>query len=232
MMFESMASSSNGNAYIVSDGQTRLLVECGVSYKKLKKLCGFDSAGVAGCLVSHEHKDHSKCAKDLIASGTMVYMSCGTAGALELENTEQIRHGEQFEVGTLSVVPFTTYHDAREPLGFLIRSKLDGEVLVFAADTVNLGYQFPGVTILAVEANFDEAILDRSTHIPDKVKDRIRKSHMEIEVLCRYLKTLDLSSCREIHLMHLSDATSHEGHFIHKVQHAVPEGIRVTACGR
>lgn len=42
--------------------------------------------------------------------------------------------------------------------------------------------------------------------------------------------TLDLSECREIHLLHLSDATSHEGHFINKVARAVPKGIEITAC--
>lgn len=232
MTFEALASSSKGNAYLVRDGETCILIECGVSHKNLQKLAGFELAGTRGCLVSHEHKDHSRCAKNLIASGMRVYMSEGTAEALELENTEDVRHGEQFEVGTMSVVPFTTYHDAREPLGFLIKSKLDGDTLVFATDTVNLGYRFPGMTMLAIEANFDEQILKRCERIPDKVKARIRKTHMEIDTLCKYLQELDLSSCREIWLMHLSDATSHEGHFIHKVQRAVPPGIRVTACGR
>ena len=53
---------------------------------------------------------------------------------------------------------------------------------------------------------------------------------MEIDTLCDYLRSLDLSQCREIHLLHLSDATSHEGHFINKVARAVPPGIEITAC--
>ena len=55
---------------------------------------------------------------------------------------------------------------------------------------------------------------------------------MEIDTLCEYLRELDLSKCREIHLLHLSDATSHEGHFINKVIRAIPPGINVTACSR
>ena len=50
------------------------------------------------------------------------------------------------------------------------------------------------------------------------------------EYLCDYLRRLDLSACREIYLLHLSDATSHEGHFINKVSRAVPPHIQVTAC--
>lgn len=235
MKFESLASSSHGNVYIVSDKDTRILLECGVSYKKLKQLCGFTTADLAACLISHEHKDHSACAKDLIAAGVPVYMSSGTAEALELEGAaldaaQAVEHGKQVTIGTIDVVPFATFHDAKEPLGFLLRSKSDGDVLAFATDTVNLAYRFPGVKILAIEANYDKYILEKCEHIPEKVRHRITNTHMEIEVLCDYLRSLDLSACREIYLLHLSDGTSHEGHFINKVLRAVPPDIKITAC--
>lgn len=234
MKFEALASSSHGNVYIVSDKDTRILLECGVSYKKLKQLCGFTTADLAACLISHEHKDHSACVKDLIASGMPVYMSNGTAEALALEGPAldaayAVEHGKQITIGTIDIVPFTTFHDAKEPLGFLLRSRADGDVLVFATDTVNLAYRFPGVNILAVEANYDKYILERSGK-PEKVCHRITNTHMEIDVLCDYLRSLDLSTCREIYLLHLSDGTSHEGHFINKVRRAVPGSIKITAC--
>ena len=233
-MFEVLASSSRGNVYIVSDRDTRILLECGVSYKKLKQLCGFITADMAACLISHEHKDHSGCVKDLIAAGMPVYMSSGTAEALELEGAALdaamcTEHGKQVSVGSIDIVPFATFHDAKEPQGFLFRSRVDGDVLVFATDTVNLQYRFPGVNILAIEANYDKYILERSQR-PEKVKKRIQNTHMEIDVLCDYLRSLDLSECREIYLLHLSDGTSHEGHFINKVLRAVPPGIQVLAC--
>jgi phosphoribosyl 1,2-cyclic phosphodiesterase len=220
--------------YIVSDRDTRILLECGVSYKKLKQLCGFTTADMAACLISHEHKDHSGCVNDLIAAGMPVYMSSGTAEALELEGAALdaamcTEHGKQVSVGSIDIVPFATFHDAKEPQGFLFRSRVDGDVLVFATDTVNLQYRFPGVNILAIEANYDKYILERSQR-PEKVKKRIQNTHMEIDVLCDYLRSLDLSECREIYLLHLSDGTSHEGHFINKVLRAVPPGIQVLAC--
>lgn len=230
MRFEALASSSAGNAYIVSDGDTRILLECGVSHKKLQKLSGFSLSEFAACLVSHEHKDHAKSALELISRGMEVYMSPGTAEALETDAATLIEHMEQFNVGSLDIVPFTTFHDAKEPLGFLIKSRSDGDVLAFATDTVNLRYKFPGLNILAIEANYDKAILQRCEKMPEKVRYRIQNAHMEIDTLCDYLRGLDLSECREIHLLHLSDATSHEGHFINKVTRSVPDGITVTAC--
>ena len=230
MKFESLASSSSGNAYIVSDTDTRILLECGVSHNKLQKLSGFKLSEFQACLVSHEHKDHAKAVEELISRGMAVYMSPGTAEALETEGAELIEDRSQFNVGSLDIVPFTTFHDAKEPLGFLIKSRVDGDVLAFATDTVNLRYKFPGLNILAIEANYDKQILDRCEKMPEKVRYRITNSHMEIDTLCDYLRSLDLSACREIHLLHLSDATSHEGHFINKVARAVPRGIEITAC--
>ena len=230
MEFKSLASSSHGNAYIVEDEQTRILLECGVSHKQLQKLAGFSLSEVRACLVSHEHKDHARCVDELLRRGMEVYMSPGTAQALENESAKLIENMEQFNVGSLDIVPFTTFHDAAEPLGFLIKSRIDGDVLAFATDTVNLRYKFPGLNILAIEANYDRKILERCERLPEKVRHRITNSHMEIGTLCDYLRTLDLSECREIHLLHLSDAMSNEGDFMRKVLWSIPRGIDVKAC--
>lgn len=112
--------------------------------------------------------------------------------ALELEGVEACASMEQFSLGSMDIVPFAVFHDAQEPLGFLVRSRMDGEELVFATDTVNLGYRFPGATILAIEANYDKDILARCERLPEKTRERITNTHMEIDTLCRYLKELDL----------------------------------------
>lgn len=235
MRFEAMASSSHGNAYMVSDKETRILLECGISHKKLQKLSGFRLSEFAGCLVSHEHKDHCQCVEKIIASGVPVYLSQGTARALEipealLDLATEMVSGEQFTIGSLDVMPFSTFHDAQEPLGFVMQSRVDGEILAFATDTVNLPYNFPGVNLLAVEANFQQDILDRSERMPEKTKHRVSNTHMEIDRLCQCLRRMDLSRCREIYLLHLSSAMSHEGQFINKVARAVPRHVTVSVC--
>lgn len=235
MRFQSLASSSKGNAYLVNDGDTHLLVECGLTHKKLLQLIGFDLSSVDACLITHEHKDHSNCIKRLLEDCVPVYLTRGTAEALDLpdslmEITKEIRAGEQFTIGTIDILPFETYHDAAEPVGFCMQSRVSGDILVYAIDTVNLPYDFPGMGVLAVEANFDKAILARCERMPEKVRHRVANTHMEIDVLCGILRRIDLSRCREIHLLHLSEATSHEGHFINKVARVVPSGIKITAC--
>lgn len=230
MTFTSYASSSAGNAYAISDGKTSILLECGLPYRKLKEKAGFALYQFSACLLTHSHKDHSKCAAELIRDGMKLYTSEGTANELQLMGAEIISDREQFNVGTLDVVAFATFHDCAEPLGFLIRSRIDGDVLVFATDTVNLRYRFPGVSIMAIEANYDKDLLEKSTRLPDKVRQRISNTHMEISTLCDYLSSLDLSECREIQLLHLSDSQSREADFIFRVKMAAPKGIKVTAC--
>ena len=58
MIFRSLASSSKGNAYLISDTDTTILLECGISYKQLEKRTSFQMANIAACFITHEHKDH------------------------------------------------------------------------------------------------------------------------------------------------------------------------------
>lgn len=230
MIFTSLASSSKGNCYVVNDGKTAILLECGISFRRIKKELGFDLSAIRACLVSHEHKDHAKSVMDLIKSGVEVFASEGTADALDCELITTVADRAQFRVGSLEIMPFATFHDAAEPLGFLVYSRTDGERLVFATDTVNLGYQFPKVNLLALEANYDKDILARCERMPEKVRHRVTNSHMEIETLCQYLRTLDLSACRTLYLLHLSNAASNEGHFISRVRQVVPRHVEIVIC--
>lgn len=232
MRFLSLASSSHGNAYIISDSETRILLECGLSYRKLQKASGFTLDRLAACFISHEHKDHAGCWRELLKNGLKVYASGGTADALECKEIAVMKERRPVTVGTLEVMTFRVFHDAAEPVGFLVRSGVDGDKLAFATDTVNLQYQFPGVTILAVECNYETSIIEQRDRIPEKVRQRIRNNHMEVSRLCRWLTGLDLSACREIYLLHLSDACSNEPDFVRMVQRCVPAGISVNACPR
>ena len=55
MIFRSLASSSKGNAYIVTDGEATILLECGLPYKKLEKLSGHTLTSLSACCITHEH---------------------------------------------------------------------------------------------------------------------------------------------------------------------------------
>lgn len=239
MNFIPLASSSHGNAYLVDDGESTLLIEAGLSFRRLGTLvrgAGYAVTQLSGVLISHEHKDHARCWDKLAAAALPVYASDGTINALGAEGMLLPLAPEPGQnvsapvrIGSFRVLAFRTYHDAQEPVGFLIQGA-DGERLAFATDTVNLRYRFPGLSILAVEANYQDEIMAMHTRMPGSVTRRIRNTHMEIGTLCEYLSGLNLDRCRAVYLMHLSDADSDEARFAALVRQAVPSRVEVIVC--
>lgn len=229
LTFRSLASSSKGNAYFVSDGETVLLLECGLPYKRLVEKSGFTLMDTTACFVTHDHKDHCLAAPQLVKHGIPVYMSEGTARALELWDAEIIEPHEPVQVGFFRVMAFPVIHDAAQPVGYLIDDTRTGERLIFAADTRGLSYIVPKLTHIAVECNYEESLLQRSERIPDKLKERIRHSHFEIEDVIKWLKKQDLSKVLTVYLLHLSAANSRAGAWKERFAREFP-GIDFVIC--
>lgn len=231
MTFVSLASSSAGNAYLVSDGKTTILLECGLTMPKLKKATGFRLSEVAACFITHEHADHSHAAKLLHRAGIPVFMSEGTARALEFPDAEIVEYDRPTQIGALRVLPFPVWHDSAEPIGYLIEDGRTGERLLFAADTRNLNLIVPALTYIAIECNYDDRSLALSERINPKLRERIRHTHMEVNDVIRYLHKLDLSGCLRIFLLHLSDSHSREVEWLGLFQSEFP-GIEITICAK
>ena len=208
-MFEitTIASGSTGNCYIVDDGQTKLMIECGITAKAIRKACGGSLPNVHGCLISHEHKDHCKAIKDVLKAGIDCHMSEGTKKAIGTghHRARVCEQRRRFEVGTMKVIPFVTQHDAAQPLGFLIDS--GDSRLLFATDTYYLRYRFPGLTHIMVECNYSHAILEENVNsgaVPAMLRKRVMRSHFELGNVKKFLLANSMASVEEIHLIHIS----------------------------
>jgi phosphoribosyl 1,2-cyclic phosphodiesterase len=233
--FIPLASSSKGNSYLVTaDGVAPLLIEAGIPVKQLREKLrehGVSITDLAGCLVSHEHGDHSKAVKDLLKSGVDCWTSRGTAEAIDPVDAApeflhyRIRILHQYfteDITGWTVKPFPLIHDAAEPLGFFIERGRE-DALLFVPDTGYVKNRFSGVTIAAIECNFQEEILSGNIlkgNLPPVVGHRTRRNHMSLHTLIEMLKANDLSKCREIWLLHLSDGNSDERRMIREVQEA------------
>lgn len=217
----SFASSSRGNAHLITDGVTPLLLDCGLTIRELRKRSGFALAGLGGALVTHEHKDHSRAAQELMRAGIDVYMTAGTAEILGLEHHRLriIQARQQLKIGTWTVLPFDVQHDAKEPVGFLLAS--GGDKLLYATDTYYVRYKFPGLTYIMVECNYAWDILQANLEdgtVPQVMKNRLLKSHFSLDNVKKFLLANDLSRVREIHLIHLSDQNSDSARFKREIQ--------------
>jgi len=218
-----LASSSSGNSYRVSDGQTSLLLECGIPIQKIREGLGFRLTEIDGCLVTHEHKDHCKAVKDIIRAGIDVYMSAGTKQAIGVDGhrIKVVKALEQFRIGTFTILPFDTQHDAAEPLGYLVYSNKTKEKLLFATDTYYIRYKFQGLTHIMVECNYASDILQSNIQeglVPEGLKNRLLQSHFSLEHVKEFLRVNDLSNVQEIWLIHLSDGNSDAKRFKKEIQ--------------
>lgn len=225
-----LASSSKANAYLISDGKTPLLIECGIRFAELRKACNFQLSSLAGCLLSHEHMDHAKASKDLIKAGIDIYTSQSTAKALNLSGHRLhiIRAMQQFTIGIWKILPFDTCHDAAEPFGFLLSN--GKEKILFITDTAYIKYKFNGINYLLLECNYQEAILNQNIKngsVSYVMKKRLLHSHFSLKNVVEFLKANDLSKLKEIYLLHLSDGNSNAEEVKKKVQGIIGKPVYI-----
>lgn len=202
------ASSSKGNLYRVESDRTQLLIECGLPIKDIRKCLGTNMTKINGVLLSHEHKDHSKAAHELLKVGIDIYTSKGTATAIGAEKSPYIHFcesGKVINIGDITVLPFKTNHDAAEPLGFILRDTED--IVLFATDTYNIEYFINGVTKLMIECNHSYEIIDEKVANGTLDRQRAKRlvhSHFALENLKKWLASNNLTRLKEIYLLHLS----------------------------
>lgn len=234
MKFTSYASSSAGNLYELETSQGRLLLEAGLPIRNIRKKVNL--SGLLGVLVTHYHGDHAKGAADLAKSGHRIYATPETIDRAGCTGTP-LKIGKWQFIGdtTICVYPFATKHlnsdgsDVDGACGYLVK---DGpEVLLFATDTCIIPVRYPSITIAAIECNFildvvDDAIDAGHTHPAQR--PRLLRSHMSLRAAKDYLRKIDKTGLREVHLLHLSDGHSDEKKIKKEVQAVT--GVPVYVC--
>ncbi|MGP4073808.1 MBL fold metallo-hydrolase [Piscibacillus sp. B03] len=226
-----IGSSSKGNAYLITDGHSPLLLECGVKFKDIQRTIEFKTSKLVGCLVTHEHNDHCASLKEVTKAGIDCYMSPGTAEAIDHKHhrIKTVQNKQSFQLGTWTILPFDVQHDTAEPFGFLIANN-QGEKLLFATDTYYIRYKFKGLTHVLIECNYSLDILNdniSSGRVPKVMKKRLLRSHFSLENVKGFLQANDLSKVQEIHLLHLSDNNSNEQRFKEDIQQLTGKPVYV-----
>lgn len=220
MEFGTIASGSSGNCLYIGDNQTHLLIDAGISKKRINeglKSFGLDGDNIAGILVTHEHTDH------IAGLGVMarkynvpIY---GTAKTLmEVERTKSIgaipdklfhivNPGKAFNINNVTIEPFSIPHDAKDPVSYSFVK--DDEKIGMVTD---LGYYDDDIVnnlkdsdILYIEANHDINMLQAGPY-PYYLKQRIlsNRGHLCNEMAGRLICELIHDKLKQIILGHLS----------------------------
>ena len=236
MKFTPIASSSHGNAYLIADGDSRILLECGIPYKRLQEALDYKVQELEACFITHEHKDHAGYINEVLKATVPVYASAGTIENTPIEGPRRAnvcKAGTLFTLGGFRIIPFGTKHDSAEPLGFFINHEETGNIL-FATDTYYLPCKFAGLNNVLIECNYRLDLLDANIaagRIPAVVRNRTLKSHLSYDHCVQALQANDIKGVNNIVLIHLSDGNSNAEQFRAGVRAATGKTVHIAEAG-
>lgn len=189
LRFSPLFSGSSGNATYVGCDDTHLLVDAGLSGTRVTQellTVGVDPAMLSAILVTHEHSDHIKGIGILSRKYDLpVYASEGTwrdmygkIGNVAPRNMRVFMPGQDFYIGSIDVTPFSTPHDASEPVGYTF--EICGAKLAIATDMGSVRDSWlkyiVGSDAVILESNFDPGMLQSGPY-PFDLKKRIMGKH-------------------------------------------------------
>ncbi len=218
MRFASLGSGSAGNALLVEQGSTRLLLDCGFglreSVMRLQRL-GIAAEQLSGILVTHEHDDHAGGVFKLAAKFRIpVWLTHGThtmvqrhlARSYEIDMHVVDSH-QPFSIGDLEVQPFPVPHDAREPVQFVFGNGAQrlGVLTDTGVSTPHIEAMLSGCDALALECNHDLDMLMNGPYAR-QLKQRVssRLGHLDNHSAGVLLGRLDNRRLQHIVAAHLS----------------------------
>jgi len=188
LKFHTLFSGSSGNCSFVTDGHTKILIDAGVSCKRITEALaqiGEDVTKLDALLITHEHSDHvggvdvmcrRKGAPLFASAQTLDYMTLSDS---VYDNAVRISAGSTFAVGDIIVTPFSTPHDAIDPLGFVFLDDSTGKKLGYASDLGHVSRDvhnaLMGCDALYIESNHDLDMLF-SGNYPYSLKRRVANS--------------------------------------------------------
>lgn len=224
--FKVIATGSAGNCYLLQAGEEILILDAGIPIKDIISAVNPNISKVVGCLITHEHKDHSRAAKELGERGVSLYSHNETFKHknLNVEGTN-IQEGKTYEIGSFKVTPFNAVHDAEHPLGFFIYHKEIGMCL-FATDTKYINAFNTQVNHMFIEANYMDSLTNKKNIITYK---RISYHH-NIDIATLYVAKTCTENLKTVCMLHLSNDHSNEAEFIRMMSDVVPKNVKVYAA--
>lgn len=236
----SLYSGSSGNCFFVQSDETKLLIDAGVSCKKIEtSLTSFNINlnEVDAILVTHEHIDHTKSLGVLSKKYNIpIYANEKTWNSLpkikdqiNSNNLRLFNTNEYFNINDLKIFPFPTPHDAAEPCGFNIYK--DNKKISVATDlghiNTNIINNLKKSSLIMLEANYDSNVLKYSSY-PYLLKKRIASpnGHLENCITGQTIASLIDSGLKDVLLIHLSK----ENNFPELAYQTVLEELKKNNC--
>lgn len=189
LKFCSLYSGSSGNSLLVQSNNTKILIDCGQSAKKIENALtdiDIDISEIDAILVTHEHSDHIQSLGTVSKKYDIpVFANFETWEAMPNQkikispnNIKMFENDKEFQIGNLQIMPFSTPHDAANPCGYSI---CNGSKKISIATDLghidnNIFSNIKDSKFMLLEANYEPEILKVSRY-PYLLKQRIAGPH-------------------------------------------------------
>lgn len=213
MKYINVGSGSKGNSTLVYDDDTTILIDCGVSKKRVLDCLhtiSRDLSFIDAIFLTHSHSDHAAHLDSYDALAERIYS--GDEGLIEKKyrETNTLKEFQQIKIKSFIVQALPTSHDAPDSMGYLIKENKRKETLLYMTDTgyipeKDLDYM-KDCTYYLIESNHDPRMLMQSNRT-NYLKMRILGSqgHLSNEQCSHYLSLIVGKNTREIAFAHLSE---------------------------
>lgn len=240
MRLVSIASGSSGNCIYVGSDHTHILVDAGISNKRIEQGLndiGLKGSELNGIVITHEHSDHTKGLGVLARKhGVPIYSTRETLGEIQgmkylgeypSELLRPIRPDVDFQIGDLEFKPFSIDHDAVNPVAYRIQY---GKKSVAVATDLGHFDQYivehlQGLDAILLESNHDVKMLETGPY-PYYLKRRIlgEHGHLSNENAGRLLNYILHGNLKNILLGHLSKENNYEALAFETVRLEIDQG--------
>ena len=221
MKIGSIASSSSGNCIYAGSDTTNILVDCGISKKRIKEglnIFGLDLSDIDGILITHEHIDHIKglgvvsreINVPIYATKETIYEIKKSKSLGNINNNlfKSISGEEEFDVGDIRILPISSNHDASNSVVYTMQDQNDKVALVtdLGSFDYNMIEALSGTKALLLEANHDKKMLEVGKY-PYELKKRVSSDygHLSNEQCGELIVNIYHSGLEKVFLGHLSD---------------------------
>jgi phosphoribosyl 1,2-cyclic phosphodiesterase len=246
-----LASGSAANCTYVASPRTRILIDAGLSGRETARrlaLLGVDLRAIQAVCVTHEHEDHKAALGSLQRRhGLALYANAGTIEAIE--HDERLRNlawqvfttGHPFQIGDLTLEPFSVPHDSYDPIGFVVcAGDLRAAVVTDMGITTGLiREKLRSCQVVVLECNHDEAML-RDAERPWSLKQRIagRQGHLSNRQAGELIADIAGPQLQAVFLAHLSAECNRPQLALQAIREALARGgqdrvtVRLTYADR
>ncbi|HOW66181.1 MAG TPA: MBL fold metallo-hydrolase [Verrucomicrobiota bacterium] len=217
ILFTVLGSGSAGNSSYLEYGETRLLIDAGLSARQIRQRLaqiGRSPETLTGILITHEHSDHID-GLSVLGAKLKIPVFCNRLTRDGIEDHLQtpldyrlFATGSAFAVGSIGIESFTVPHDAQDPVGFLLHAgSFDlGFVTDLGHATKLVLERIRSSNLLVFETNHDVKMLQEDPRRPWSLKQRIlsRHGHLCNEDAAEAIEQIMSSRLSHLFLGHLS----------------------------